>query len=64
MVLVWSGYLFVLKRGSIDAPGTGIPMGVFQSAMIIGGVALVIAALLKLPDNLKGRAIQCKGRLI
>lgn len=58
VALTWSGYLFVLKRGGIDAPGTGIPMSVFQSAIIVGGVGLVIGALLKLPDHLKTRTAQ------
>ncbi|WP_027854133.1 TRAP transporter small permease [Marinobacterium litorale] len=57
-VLAWSGYLFVMKRGGIDAPGTGIPMSAFQSAIIVGGVGLVLAALIKLPDHLKSKTAQ------
>ncbi|MBV1789527.1 TRAP transporter small permease [Marinobacterium sp. D7] len=55
VVLAWSGYQFVLKRGGIDAPGTGLPMSVFQSAMVIGGICLVIAALLQLPAHFKAK---------
>lgn len=51
IILTWSGYSFVIKRGGIDAPGTGISMSVFQSAMVIGGICLVIAALLQLPGH-------------
>jgi TRAP-type C4-dicarboxylate transport system permease small subunit len=50
-VLAWSGYLFVLKRGAILAPGTGLPMYLFQSAMIAGGIGLILAALVKLPEH-------------
>jgi TRAP-type C4-dicarboxylate transport system permease small subunit len=53
-VLVWSGYLFVLKRGAILAPGTGLPMYLFQSAMIAGGIGLVLAALIKLSEHRTG----------
>ncbi|MFC6673370.1 TRAP transporter small permease [Marinobacterium aestuariivivens] len=51
VVLVWSGYLFVLKRGGILATGTGLPMYVFQSAMIVGGIGLTLAALIKLMER-------------
>ncbi len=51
VVLTWSGYLFVVKRGALEAPGTGIQMYYFQSAMVIGGVGLVIAALIKFYDD-------------
>lgn len=65
-VLTYSGYLFVLKRGGLEASGlistakelkaaTGLDellwLGHFypyQSAMIIGGAMLTIAALLRL----------------
>ncbi|KEA62327.1 TRAP-type C4-dicarboxylate transport system, small permease component [Marinobacterium lacunae] len=50
-VLAWSGYQFVLKRGGIDAPGTGLPMSVFQSAMVVGGICLFIAALFQLQSH-------------
>ncbi|NLQ17776.1 TRAP transporter small permease [Marinomonas sp. M1K-6] len=49
-VFVYSGYLFMMKRGAIQAPGTGIQMYYFQVAMVIGGVCLVIAALIRLAD--------------
>lgn len=58
VVLAWSGYLFVLKRGGIDAPGTGLPMSTFQSAMVIGGACLTIAALIKLPSHLNKHTAQ------
>lgn len=50
VVLTWSGYLFMIKRGGIQAPGTGISMYYFQAAMVIGGVGLVIAALIRLSE--------------
>jgi len=56
VVLVWSGYLFVIKRGGIVATGTGLPMAYFQSAMIVGGIGLVLAALIKLPEHLSKRS--------
>ncbi|RNF51447.1 TRAP transporter small permease [Marinomonas hwangdonensis] len=46
--IAYSGYLFMMKRGAIQAPGTGIQMYYFQVAMVIGGVCLVIAALIRL----------------
>ncbi len=58
LIIAWSGYLFVLKRGGIDAPGTGLPMSLFQSAMIVAGAGLTIAALLKLPDHLRSQQAQ------
>jgi TRAP-type C4-dicarboxylate transport system permease small subunit len=47
-ILTWSGYLFVMKRGSLIATGTGLPMYYFQTAMIVGGVALTLAAAIKI----------------
>ena len=47
-VIAWSGYLFVAKRGALVATGTGLPMYWFQSAMVVGGVTLVLAALIKI----------------
>jgi TRAP-type C4-dicarboxylate transport system permease small subunit len=49
-VLTYSGYLFMMKRGAIEAPGTGIQMYYFQVAMVIGGACLVIAAAIRLAD--------------
>ena len=47
-VIAYSGYLFMMKRGGIKAPGTGIEMYYFQVAMVIGGLCLIIAALIRL----------------
>ncbi|WP_432695751.1 TRAP transporter small permease [Marinobacterium sp. YM272] len=60
-VLAWSGYLFVMKRGGIDAPGTGLPMSVFQSAMVVGGVCLVIAALIQIPSHFKAQRYEAEA---
>ncbi|GGO85890.1 hypothetical protein GCM10011348_35490 [Marinobacterium nitratireducens] len=57
LVLVWSGYLFVIKRGGIVATGTGLPMAYFQAAMVIGGAGLALAALIKLLERLKRQPI-------
>ncbi|WP_428239986.1 TRAP transporter small permease [Gynuella sp.] len=46
--LSWSGYAFMVKRGSIDSPGMGMPMAVFQSAMVLGGVLLTLSAVVQL----------------
>lgn len=61
VVLVWSGYLFVLKRGGIVATGTGLPMYLFQSAMIVGGIGLTMAALIKLMERF-GRQSQAQNQ--
>lgn len=50
LVLAWAGYGLVVTRGDLLAPGSALPMAVFQSAMAIGGVCLTIAALIKLAD--------------
>lgn len=47
-LLIWSGYLFMAKRGSLIATGTGLPMAYFQAAMMVGGVCLTLAALIKI----------------
>lgn len=47
-VLAYSGYLFMMKRGAINAPAMGVQMYYFQAAMVIGGVLLTIAALLRI----------------
>lgn len=60
VVLAWSGYLFVMKRGGIDAPGTGLPMSTFQSAMVVGGVCLVIAALFQIPSHFKAKRYEAE----
>jgi TRAP-type C4-dicarboxylate transport system permease small subunit len=57
-VMAWSGYLFMMKRGAIFAPGSGIQMYYFQAAMVIGGVGLVIAALIKLTEYFRNNAPQ------
>ncbi|TYL48860.1 TRAP transporter small permease [Marinomonas sp. IMCC 4694] len=50
VVIVYSGYLFMMKRGAIEAPGTGIQMYYFHVAMVIGGACLTIAALIRLVE--------------
>lgn len=50
VVLAYSGYLFMMKRGAINAPAVGIQMYYFQAAMVIGGVLLTVAALLRIID--------------
>jgi|TARA_R110001583_G_C5445638_1_gene390345 TRAP-type C4-dicarboxylate transport system permease small subunit len=60
-VLTYSGYLFMMKRGAIQAPGTGIQMYYFQVAMVIGGACLVIAALIRLVDYFQSTTLE-KGQ--
>lgn len=60
-VLTYSGYLFMMKRGAIQAPGTGIQMYYFQVAMVIGGACLVIAALIRLVDYFQSTSLE-KGQ--
>lgn len=43
--LVWSAFEFMSSRGGRLSPSTGIPMGVFQSSVLIGGVLLSLSAL-------------------
>ncbi|WMN89067.1 TRAP transporter small permease [Vibrio parahaemolyticus] len=65
LILIWSGYLFVVKRGAIESPGIGISMYYFQSALVVGGVCLLIAASLRLAAHLSaltGRAPCLKRR--
>lgn len=50
-VLAYSGYIFMMKRGAINAPAVGIQMYYFQAAMVIGGVLLAIAALLRVVEH-------------
>lgn len=52
VVLTWSGYLFMMKRGGIQSPGTGIDMYYFQVAIMIGGICLAIAAVIRLCEYL------------
>lgn len=49
-VLAYSGYIFMMKRGAINAPAMGIQMYYFQAAMVVGGVLLAIAALLRIVE--------------
>ena len=51
LVLVVSGYLFMIKRGSIMTTGLGIQMYYPQAAMLIGGLCLFIAAVIRLFFN-------------
>jgi TRAP-type C4-dicarboxylate transport system permease small subunit len=60
-VITYSGYLFMIKRGAIQAPGTGIQMYYFQVAMVIGGVCLTIAALIRLAEYFQSTSLE-KGQ--
>lgn len=59
VILTWSAYLFVSKRGGIESPGIGVNMYYFQSALIVGGVCLFIAATLRLISHVK---VPCSER--
>lgn len=48
VILIWSGYDFVIKRGALMATGVNLPMYWFQSAMVVGGVCLSLAAAVKI----------------
>lgn len=48
VLLIYSGYDFVIKRGSLMATGIHLPMAYFQSAMVVGGIALTLAAIMKI----------------
>jgi len=50
VVLIWSGYLFMMKRGGIESRSIGISMYYFQAAIMIGGIGLTIAALIRLSE--------------
>lgn len=54
-VLAYSGYIFVMKRGAINAPALGIQMYYFQAAMVVGGVLLFIAALIRIAEYVTGQ---------
>jgi len=60
IILTWSGYLFVAKRGGILSPGIGINMYFFQSALVVGGVCLFVAAIFRLISHLN---LPCKARV-
>ncbi|MHC8491137.1 TRAP transporter small permease [Thalassospira sp. SM2505] len=47
-VLAYAGWIFAAKRGGIVASGIGIQMYWAQIAITIGGICLVIAAILRL----------------
>lgn len=51
-ILCYSGYLFMMKRGGIEAPGTGIEMYYFHVAMVIGGAGLSIAAAIRVGERI------------
>ncbi|SBT18571.1 Sialic acid TRAP transporter permease protein SiaT [Marinomonas gallaica] len=59
-VLAYSGYLFMMKRGAINAPAVGIQMYYFQAAMVVGGVMLAIAAVLRLTEYFTGQYEETK----
>jgi TRAP-type C4-dicarboxylate transport system permease small subunit len=50
-IMTYSGYLFVMKRGGIESPGIGLNMAYFQSALVVGGICLFVAALLRLAQH-------------
>ncbi|MCS5563758.1 TRAP transporter small permease [Marinobacter sp.] len=50
LVLTVAGYGLVTTRGDLLAPGSSLPMGVFQSAISLGGLCLAIAAVIQLVD--------------
>ncbi|MEQ9347135.1 MAG: TRAP transporter small permease [Thalassospira sp.] len=52
-VLAYAGWIFAAKRGGIVASGIGIQMYWAQIAITIGGVCLVIAAILRLVSYFK-----------
>jgi len=52
-VLAYAGWIFAAKRGGIVASGIGIQMYWAQIALTIGGVCLVIAAILRLVSYFK-----------
>ncbi|MBO6804721.1 MAG: TRAP transporter small permease, partial [Thalassospira sp.] len=51
-ILAYAGYVFAAKRGGIVASGIGIQMYWAQIAITVGGVCLVIAAILRLASCL------------
>ncbi len=53
VVMTYSAYLFVAKRGGIESPGIGLSMYYFQSALIVGGICLFVAATLRLASHVK-----------
>jgi TRAP-type C4-dicarboxylate transport system permease small subunit len=79
-LLTWSGWLFVLKRGSMESSGminvakglralTGWEQMIwlghlypYQAAMVLGGVMLSIAAVLKLLSRLVQRTAPVQER--
>lgn len=54
-VLAYAGWIFAAKRGGIVASGIGIQMYWAQIAITIGGVCLVIAAILRLASALNSK---------
>lgn len=53
-VLAYSGYLFMMKRGGIDAASVVVKMYYFQAAIAIGGALLVVAAIFRLAEYFTG----------
>lgn len=54
-VLAYAGWIFAAKRGGIVASGIGIQMYWAQIALTIGGVCLLIAAILRLASALNSK---------
>ncbi len=59
IIMTWSGYLFVVKRGAIMSPGIGISMYYFQAALVVGGVCLFIASVIRLLQYIK---LPCRSK--
>ena len=48
LALVISGYIFMMKRGGIQAPGLNVQMYYPQASIMIGGACLLIAAAMRI----------------
>ncbi|RCK48822.1 TRAP transporter small permease [Thalassospira profundimaris] len=55
-VLAYAGWIFAAKRGGIVASGIGIQMYWAQIAITIGGICLVIAAILRLASAINNNS--------
>lgn len=47
IALVWSGWMFMVRRGGVESPGIGLEMSYFQFAMVLAGALIALAALIK-----------------
>ncbi|MEZ9288929.1 TRAP transporter small permease [Vibrio lentus] len=64
VIWTYSAYLFVIKRGGIESAGIGVPMYYFQSALIVGGACLFIAAALRLIQHVKSARVSTRTQAI